>query len=93
MIQHDLFCYVEDLEKLYIFKQIFVNFFNLGARRMIDVFDCDTHSPEKMTVHQFVRYYMSEEKEKLLNVTSLEFSQTGLDRLVDCPVVVSFILL
>lgn len=60
----------------------------VGARRMIDVFDCDTHSPEKMTVHQFVRYYMSQEKEKLLNVTSLEFSQTGLERLVDCPITI-----
>ena len=63
--------------------------FFIGARRIIDVFDCDTHSPEKMTVHQFVRYYMSEEKEEILNVTSLEFSQTGLERLVDCPMTVS----
>ena len=60
----------------------------IGARRVIDVFDCDTHSPEKMTVHQFVRYYMSEEKEEILNVTSLEFSQTGLERLVDCQMTV-----
>eukprot|EP00111_Clytia_hemisphaerica_P022323 TCONS_00065612-protein len=61
----------------------------VGARRIIDVFDCDTHSPEKMTLHQFVRYYMSQEKEKLLNVTSLEVSQTGLARLVDCPTTIT----
>jgi hypothetical protein len=63
-----------------------------GARRLIDVFDCDTHSPEKMTVHQFVRYYMSDEKEKLLNVTSLEFSQTGMDRLIETPATVTQII-
>lgn len=62
-----------------------------GSRRIIDVFDCGTHEPEKMTVHQFVKYYTSEEKSQILNVTSLEFSHTGLDRIVDGPSVVSLL--
>lgn len=61
----------------------------LGSRRLVDVFDCGTHEPEKMTVHQFVKYYTSEEKSQILNVTSLEFSHTGLDRIVDGPTIVS----
>lgn len=60
----------------------------VGARRVLDVFDCDTHESIQMSVHQWVKYYMGVEREKVLNVTSLEFSHTGLDRLVKCPDVV-----
>lgn len=55
---------------------------------MIDVFDCDTHQADQMSVHHWVRYYTGSEREKILNVTSLEFSHTGLDRIVECPTTV-----
>lgn len=61
----------------------------VGARRMIDVFDCDTHQADQMSVHHWVRYYTGSEREKILNVTSLEFSHTGLDRIVECPTTVT----
>ena len=60
----------------------------VGARRIIDVFDCDTHEAEKMTMHKWINYYTSKDRGKIKNVTSLEFSHTGLDRIVDSPRVV-----
>lgn len=60
----------------------------VGPRRVIEVFDCDTHEPGQMTVHNWIRYYTGTKRDKILNVTSLEFSQTGLQRIVECPSVV-----
>ena len=64
-------------------------FFYSGARRIIDVFDCDTNEAEKMTMHKWINYYTNEDRGKIKNVTSLEFSHTGLDRIVDSPRIVS----
>ena len=70
-------------------SQLKFSFLYSGARRIIEVFDCDTHQPEQMSVHHWVRYYTGNERTQILNVTSLEFSHTGLERIVDCPTVVS----
>ena len=38
-----------------------------------------------MTMAQWTKYFGSPEKDRILNVISLEFSHTGMDRLVEPP--------
>ena len=64
----------------------------IGARRVIDVFDCDTHDGEQMTMHAWISYYLSEKHDTIKNVTSLEISHTGLDRIISCPEVVKYLI-
>ncbi|CAB1447789.1 unnamed protein product [Pleuronectes platessa] len=62
----------------------------VGSRRSVDVMDVSTQKGSEMTMAQFVRYYETpeEEREKLFNVISLEFSHTKLENLIKRPTVV-----
>lgn len=61
-----------------------------GSRRSVDVMDVSTQKGTEMTMAQFVRYYETpeEERDKLFNVISLEFSHTKLENLIKRPTVV-----
>ena len=69
-----------------------VYFFTLlsGSMRILDVVDVTTQKDLTMTVKEWVRYYENPERERLLNVISLEFSHTKLENYVDQPDVVSW---
>ncbi|XP_053328609.1 lysine-specific demethylase 2B isoform X2 [Spea bombifrons] len=62
----------------------------VGSRRIIDVMDVNTQKGIDMSMSQFVRYYETpeNEREKLYNVISLEFSHTKLEKVVKRPTVV-----
>ncbi|TNN73776.1 Lysine-specific demethylase 2B [Liparis tanakae] len=62
----------------------------VGSRRSVDVMDVSTQKGSEMSMAQFVRYYETpeEERDKLFNVISLEFSQTKLENLIKRPTVV-----
>ncbi|XP_075901092.1 lysine (K)-specific demethylase 2Bb [Nelusetta ayraudi] len=62
----------------------------VGSRRSVDVMDVSTQKGTEMTMAQFVRYYETpeEERDKLFNVISLEFSHTKLENLIKRPTVV-----
>ncbi|XP_010778560.1 lysine (K)-specific demethylase 2Bb isoform X1 [Notothenia coriiceps] len=62
----------------------------VGSRRSVDVMDVSTQKGSEMSMAQFVRYYETpeEEREKLFNVISLEFSHTKLENLIKRPTVV-----
>lgn len=66
-------------------------FFLAGSRRMVDVMDVNTQKGIEMTMAQWTRYYETpeEEREKLYNVISLEFSHTRLENMVQRPSTVS----
>lgn len=61
-----------------------------GSRRAVDVMDVSTQKGSEMSMAQFVRYYETpeEERDKLFNVISLEFSHTKLENLIKRPTVV-----
>lgn len=61
-----------------------------GSRRSVDVMDVSTQKGTEMSMAQFVRYYETpeEERDKLFNVISLEFSHTKLENLIKRPTVV-----
>lgn len=61
-----------------------------GSRRAVDVMDVSTQKGSEMSMAQFVRYYETpeDERDKLLNVISLEFSHTKLENLIKRPTVV-----
>lgn len=63
----------------------------IGSRRALDVMDVSTQKGTEMSMGQFVRYYETpeEERDKLFNVISLEFSHTKLESLIKRPTVVS----
>lgn len=52
--------------------------------------DVSTQKGSEMSMAQFVRYYETpeEERDKLFNVISLEFSHTKLENLIKRPIVV-----
>ncbi|CAG5867425.1 unnamed protein product [Menidia menidia] len=62
----------------------------VGSRRPVDVMDVSTQKGSEMSMAQFVRYYETpeEERDKLFNVISLEFSHTKLENLIKRPTVV-----
>ncbi|KAM8924457.1 lysine-specific demethylase 2A isoform 2-T2 [Pelodytes ibericus] len=62
----------------------------VGSRRIVDVMDVGTQRDIEMTMSQWARYYETpeEEREKLYNVISLEFSHTKLENLVQRPTTV-----
>lgn len=64
--------------------------FLAGSRRSVDVMDVSTQKGSEMSMAQFVRYYETpeEERDKLFNVISLEFSHTKLENLIKRPTVV-----
>ncbi|XP_042220286.1 uncharacterized protein LOC121865035 isoform X3 [Homarus americanus] len=61
---------------------------DLGSRRMLDVMDVNTQKNVEMTMKDWQRYFESQDKDKLLNVISLEFSHTKLESLIQAPTVV-----
>ncbi|XP_070583739.1 lysine-specific demethylase 2A isoform X1 [Erythrolamprus reginae] len=65
----------------------------VGSRRMVDVMDVNTQRDIEMTMAQWARYYETpeEDREKLYNVISLEFSHTRLENLVQRPNTVDLI--
>ena len=50
--------------------------------------DVRTQKNMEMTMKEWQQYFDNPDKDRLLNVISLEFSHTKLDRLVDAPTVV-----
>uniref|UniRef100_A0A8B9RKZ2 Lysine-specific demethylase 2B n=1 Tax=Astyanax mexicanus TaxID=7994 RepID=A0A8B9RKZ2_ASTMX len=62
-------------------------------RRTVDVMDVSTQKGSEMSMSQFVRYYETpeEERDKLFNVISLEFSHTKLENLIQRPAVVDLV--
>uniref|UniRef100_A0A8C7CUX4 Lysine-specific demethylase 2B n=1 Tax=Oncorhynchus kisutch TaxID=8019 RepID=A0A8C7CUX4_ONCKI len=64
-----------------------------GSRRAVDVMDVSTQKGSEMSMAQFARYYETpeEERDKLFNVISLEFSHTKLENLVKRPTVVDLV--
>lgn len=60
----------------------------VGQDRMIDVMDVKTQKNIEMTMKEWCKYYESRQRDRLLNVISLEFSHTDLDDLVDSPKIV-----
>ncbi|XP_043200889.1 jmjC domain-containing histone demethylation protein 1-like [Amphibalanus amphitrite] len=60
----------------------------VGSRRMLDVMDVRTQKNMEMTMKEWQQYFENPDKDRLLNVISLEFSHTKLDRLVEAPTVV-----
>ncbi|NWH95522.1 KDM2A demethylase, partial [Aegithalos caudatus] len=65
----------------------------VGSRRIVDVMDVNTQRDIEMSMAQWARYYETpeEEREKLYNVISLEFSHTKLENLVQRPATVDLI--
>ncbi|XP_031434162.1 lysine-specific demethylase 2B isoform X2 [Clupea harengus] len=65
----------------------------VGSRRALDVMDVSTQKGTEMSMAQFVRYYEmpEEERDKLFNVISLEFSHTKLENLIKRPTVVDLV--
>jgi F-box/leucine-rich repeat protein 10/11 len=60
-----------------------------GSRRILDVMDVNTQKNVEMSMKEWQRYYDDPNKDKLLNVISLEFSHTKLENYVQTPTVVS----
>ena len=61
---------------------------NSGADKEIDVIDVSRQCDLKMRLGDFVEYYNSPNRERTLNVISLEFSHTKLENLIKRPTVV-----
>uniref|UniRef100_A0A6Q2X9K5 PHD finger protein 8 n=1 Tax=Esox lucius TaxID=8010 RepID=A0A6Q2X9K5_ESOLU len=60
----------------------------IGADREIDVIDVSRQADLKMRLGDFVEYYNSPNRDRILNVISLEFSETRLSNLVETPKIV-----
>ncbi|XP_039616610.1 lysine-specific demethylase 7B-like isoform X2 [Polypterus senegalus] len=57
----------------------------VGGDKVIDVIDVARQADSKMKLHDFVEYYYSSDRPKVLNVISLEFSDTRMSDLVVIP--------
>ncbi|KAG8547696.1 hypothetical protein GDO81_027784 [Engystomops pustulosus] len=62
----------------------------VGSKRIVDVMDVGTQKGIEMTMAQWAKYYETpeEERQRLYNVISLEFSHTKLENLVQRPATV-----
>ncbi|KAK3927362.1 JmjC domain-containing histone demethylation protein 1 [Frankliniella fusca] len=60
----------------------------VGSKRMLDVMDVNTQKNCEMSMKEWQRYYDDPDKDKLLNVISLEFSHTKLENYVKSPSIV-----
>ncbi|XP_056589374.1 histone lysine demethylase PHF8 [Triplophysa dalaica] len=60
----------------------------IGSDKEIDVIDVNRQADLKMKLGEFVEYYNSPNRERVLNVISLEFSDTRLSNLVETPKIV-----
>ena len=63
----------------------------VGHQRIIDVMDVKTQKNIEMSMKDWCKYYESKNRDRLLNVISLEFSHTKLDDLVDSPLIVKLL--
>lgn len=61
---------------------------SVGHQRIIDVMDVKTQKNIEMSMKDWCKYYESKNRDRLLNVISLEFSHTKLDELVEAPLIV-----
>lgn len=57
----------------------------VGSRRILDVMDVTTQKDIEMTMKEWCRYFENPNRDKLLNVISLEFSHTKLENYVESP--------
>ncbi|XP_045144848.1 lysine-specific demethylase 7A [Echinops telfairi] len=57
----------------------------VGGGKVIDVIDVARQADSKMTLHNYVTYFMNPHRPKVLNVISLEFSDTKMSELVEVP--------
>lgn len=71
---------------IWVLNQFF--FFYTGSRRLLDVMDVNTQKNEEMSMKEWQKYYEDENKSRLLNVISLEFSHTKLENYVQSPTIV-----
>lgn len=55
--------------------------------------DVNTQKNFEMSMKEWQRYYEEEDKDRLLNVISLEFSHTKLENFVTAPTVVSMMMI
>ena len=55
----------------------------------MDVIDVNTQQQIEMSMTNFAKYYMNQDREKIYNVISLEFSHTRLENHVETPLLVS----
>ncbi|XP_012276970.1 jmjC domain-containing histone demethylation protein 1 [Orussus abietinus] len=60
----------------------------VGSKRTLDVMDVNTQKNEDMSMKDWQRYYEETNKDRLLNVISLEFSHTKLENYVQSPTLV-----
>lgn len=61
-----------------------------GSRRILDVMDVSTQKGMEMSMKEWVKYYENPERDRLLNVISLEFCHTRLENYVESPTLVTF---
>ncbi|KAK2892651.1 hypothetical protein Q8A67_012639 [Cirrhinus molitorella] len=57
----------------------------VGANKVIDVIDVARQADSKLKLGEFVKYYYQPERPKVLNLISLEFSDTRMADLVEVP--------
>uniref|UniRef100_A0A8B9LG33 Lysine demethylase 7A n=1 Tax=Astyanax mexicanus TaxID=7994 RepID=A0A8B9LG33_ASTMX len=57
----------------------------VGGNKVIDVIDVARQADSKMKLSEFVKYYYQPERPKVLNLISLEFSDTKMAELVEVP--------
>ena len=57
----------------------------VGSKRVVDIIDANTQKALTMTMKAWCKYYENDRHDRLLNVISLEFSHTKLDKLVEMP--------
>lgn len=60
----------------------------VGSKRVIDVMDCSTQKGFTMTMKEWCEYYENIDRDRILNVISLEFSHTKLEDYVEAPLLV-----
>lgn len=58
-----------------------------GADKEIDVIDVSRQCDMKMRLGDFVEYYNSPNRDRVLNVISLEFSETRYTKIITLPTV------
>ena len=64
LFKNDFSMEVDQIEKL------------VGGKRVVDAMDCRNQTGVQMTLSRFVRYFKRRTKRKILNLLSLEFSDT-----------------
>uniref|UniRef100_A0AAV2IXZ5 JmjC domain-containing protein n=1 Tax=Knipowitschia caucasica TaxID=637954 RepID=A0AAV2IXZ5_KNICA len=57
----------------------------VGGNKIIDVIDVARQADSKMKLSEFIKYYTNVNKPKVLNLISLEFSDTKMSGLVEVP--------